>query len=253
MKISKPRMALKVLRLMFWRIIKRKWYLPEVPEITVDHLAERLNSDMSPLLLDLRDREHFDGGGQNKYDKDGHIKNAMWIPFMELSSQFEDLPKDKEIVTICPGGGMSLIGAELMTKAGFKDVKSLKGGIWEWAKKGHPLVKATETTKSSHEDIKPSSIKDKDKIVERNKILDMKSTIEVHHTLDVRNFLCPIPVLKSKKKLKSLKINQVLEILTTDPGSFHDIPAWVHVTGQELLVSEERSSKNFRFLVRKLK
>ena len=50
-----------------------------------------------------------------------------------------------------------------------------------------------------------------------------------------------------------MKIGQVLEILTTDPGSKRDIPAWAHVTGQELLVSEESSPKEFRFLVKRMK
>ena len=49
---------------------------------------------------------------------------------MELASNFEDLQsfKDKEIVTICQGGGMALIAVEIMAEADFKDVKSLKGG-----------------------------------------------------------------------------------------------------------------------------
>ena len=50
-----------------------------------------------------------------------------------------------------------------------------------------------------------------------------------------------------------MKKKQVLEILTTDPGSKADIPAWVQVTGQELISAEERGSNDFRFLVRKLK
>jgi tRNA 2-thiouridine synthesizing protein A len=76
---------------------------------------------------------------------------------------------------------------------------------------------------------------------------------EVHKTLDARNLSCPMPVLKSKKALKTLDIGQVLEILTTDPGSLTDIAAWARTTGQELLLSEERGPKDFRFLVKKMK
>ena len=75
---------------------------------------------------------------------------------------------------------------------------------------------------------------------------------EVHHTLDARNLSCPMPVLKSKKALKSLEINQVLEILATDPGSMADIPAWTRTTGQELISAEERGPKDYRFLIRRL-
>ncbi|MHA2224836.1 MAG: sulfurtransferase TusA family protein [Candidatus Hodarchaeales archaeon] len=76
---------------------------------------------------------------------------------------------------------------------------------------------------------------------------------KVNKRLDARKLACPMPVLKSRKAIKKLKLNQVLEILTTDPGSMTDIPAWAQVTGQELIVSEEIGPKEFRFLVKKLK
>ena len=76
---------------------------------------------------------------------------------------------------------------------------------------------------------------------------------EVLSTLDARNLSCPMPVLKSKKALKAIEINQILEILATDPGSMADIPAWSRTTGQELISSEELGPKNFRFLVKRLK
>ncbi len=75
---------------------------------------------------------------------------------------------------------------------------------------------------------------------------------EVNKTLDARNLSCPMPVLKSKKALKELEINQILEILATDPGSMADIPAWARTTGQEMVSAEERGPKDFRFLVRRL-
>jgi tRNA 2-thiouridine synthesizing protein A len=55
------------------------------------------------------------------------------------------------------------------------------------------------------------------------------------------------------KAIKKMRINQVLEILTTDPGSLADIPKWAIATGQELIATEERGSEDFRFLVKRLK
>ena len=55
------------------------------------------------------------------------------------------------------------------------------------------------------------------------------------------------------KAIKKIRVNQVLEILTTDPGSITDIPKWARATGQELIASEERGPKDYRFLVKKLK
>lgn len=76
--------------------------------------------------------------------------------------------------------------------------------------------------------------------------------VNIDKTLDARGLSCPKPILKSRKTIKSMKINQVLEIITTDPGSVTDIPAWANVTGQELLSSEERSGE-YHFLVKRLK
>lgn len=71
--------------------------------------------------------------------------------------------------------------------------------------------------------------------------------------LDVRGLNCPLPVLKARKALKELEMGQVLEILASDPGSMNDIPAWARTTKQELLLAEERGSRDLRFVVKRLK
>ena len=118
-----------------------KWVLRihNLPEITVDDLFERVNSDEPPLLIDIRALEDYNGTGYSKY---GHIPNALSIPILELESKFEELApfREKEIVTMCPGGGLSLAAVEVLTEAGFKDAKSLKGGTDLWHKKGYPTT-----------------------------------------------------------------------------------------------------------------
>jgi tRNA 2-thiouridine synthesizing protein A len=230
----------------FFKLIYRFGRKYEFSEITVDQLLDGINSDLPPLIIDIRSPKEFNGA-------DGHIPNARHIPIRELKSNFEDLQdyKEKEIVTICPGGGMSLIAVDLLVEADFQDVKSLHEGLDLWRKKGYPLTTTAEDISSSHEDSKPSTFKEGAKII--GKPLEEKYTGEVHKTLDARNLSCPEPILKSKKTLKTLKMGQVLEILTTDPGSLRDIPAWAHTTGQVLLVSEERGPEDFRFLVKRMK
>jgi rhodanese-related sulfurtransferase len=104
----------------------------EWSEITVDELSDRVNSDQPPLLIDVRSPKEFNEGY-------GHIPNARSIPVLELESKFEDLDsfKEKEIVTMCPGGGLSLVAVEILTEAGFTDVKSLKGGTDLWHQSGY--------------------------------------------------------------------------------------------------------------------
>ncbi len=104
-------------------------------EITVSDLFDRFNSNKPPLILDIRSSPEFNGAN-------GHIPNSKSIPIMELKSNFEDLQsfKEKEIITICPGGGMSMIAVEIMEEAGFTDVKSLHGGLDLWIKNGYPIT-----------------------------------------------------------------------------------------------------------------
>lgn len=125
----------------YWKTLL-KWllHIHGLPEITVDELFDRINSDNPPLLIDIRSSDDFNGVGDSKY---GHIPNAMSISILELESKFEELDsyKEKEIITMCPGGGLSLAAVEILTEGGFKDVKSLKGGTDLWHKKGYPTTK----------------------------------------------------------------------------------------------------------------
>ena len=124
----------------YWKILL-KWLLRihNYPEITVDELFNRINSDQPPLLIDIRGAEDYNGVGYSKY---GHITDARSIPILELESALEELDsfKEKEIVTMCPGGGLSLAAVDILTEAGFTDVKSLKGGTDAWHKKGYPTT-----------------------------------------------------------------------------------------------------------------
>ena len=76
---------------------------------------------------------------------------------------------------------------------------------------------------------------------------------KVKRTVDARGLSCPMPITKSMQAIKKIRIGQVLEILTTDPGSKRDIPIWVKATKQELLSMEEHGPEGFRFLVKRQK
>ncbi len=150
-KISKRKMFTRMLRLFLWSIRKRSWFLPDLDEITVDELYDHINSDEPPLLLDTRDKKAYDGSGEYGFENKGHIPNSRQIFVSELPSHFEELMpfKDKEIVTLCPGGGMSLVAVDVLVEAGFTNVKSLKGGINSWHKKGDPLIKTSVSSLES--------------------------------------------------------------------------------------------------------
>ena len=64
--------------------------------------------------------------------------------------------------------------------------------------------------------------------------------------LDARGLLCPLPVIRTQDKIRTLEVGDVLEVVATDPGVLHDIPAWCRVHGHRLLFSEQRAD-DFRF------
>ncbi len=255
-EISTSRIVLKFLKLFLFSLIRLRFYIPGVPDIKVDKLYDLIKSNQSPLIIDCRDRTEF-YAAEGSYKKCGHIPNAKLLPIFQFTANLVHLSsfKDKEIVTICPGGGMSLVAAEIMIKAGFTDVKSLRGGMNKWHRKGYPTTTAVNTEDTIYfiEGTETESLEDKLRKTSEKQTLDEAFTGEIHKTLDARNFNCPVPVLKSKKALMKLDVGQVLEILTTDPGSKKDIPAWAHVTGQELISVEESGPEEFRFLIKRLK
>ena len=53
--------------------------------------------------------------------------------------------------------------------------------------------------------------------------------------LDAKGLVCPLPVLRARKAIKSLAPGQVLEIHATDPASRLDVPHFCDATGNELL------------------
>ena len=66
--------------------------------------------------------------------------------------------------------------------------------------------------------------------------------------LDCRGLLCPMPVVKTGKEMKTLQPGQVLKLVATDRGSIADIPAWASDTGNELLEWHEEGDDLVFFL-----
>lgn len=67
---------------------------------------------------------------------------------------------------------------------------------------------------------------------------------------DLRGLKCPLPVLKTKKRLATLPSGAELTIDTSDPLAIIDIP---HLCNQEghALVSSETNEGGHRFVIRK--
>ena len=71
-------------------------------------------------------------------------------------------------------------------------------------------------------------------------------------TLDCKGQLCPMPIVQLTKKIKTMKVGDVVEMVADDLGSKEDVPAWCRRTGNELLDVKEDNGV-FTFRVKRLK
>lgn len=70
--------------------------------------------------------------------------------------------------------------------------------------------------------------------------------------LDCFGLLCPMPIIQTSRKIKEMKIGEILEVISTDKGIKADMPAWCRQTGQEYLGFEEEE-EIYKVYVRKIK
>lgn len=68
--------------------------------------------------------------------------------------------------------------------------------------------------------------------------------------LDASGLLCPLPVLKARKRLKGLAPGQVLRLLATDPAAVVDVPHYCREAGHDL-VSMETAGPAQVYLIRR--
>ena len=85
------------------------------------------------LIIDVRPNDAYDTG---------HIVNSKNITLEAVEAdQNVHKKKDKPLLTICEIGMNSGKAANLLRKAGFGSVFSLKGGLRQWRSENLPLVK----------------------------------------------------------------------------------------------------------------
>lgn len=76
----------------------------------------------------------------------------------------------------------------------------------------------------------------------------MSAAIQAVPVCDLRGLRCPLPVLRSRKRLAAMAPGAKLWIETTDPLAGIDIPAFVQEAGHRLIETEP-TAWGKRFLV----
>ncbi len=96
-------------------------------EISPENLKKKFDNKEDILILDVREKwEH----------EMVNIKNSKSMPLRELKDGIKTLDKNKFTVVLCHHGvERSQYAARYLLQNGFKNVKSLEGGIEAWAAK----------------------------------------------------------------------------------------------------------------------
>jgi glyoxylase-like metal-dependent hydrolase (beta-lactamase superfamily II)/rhodanese-related sulfurtransferase len=90
-----------------------------------------MDSGENLYILDVRTPEEYKSW-KISYDK--HVEPSL-VPLDKLSSaeQIRNIPKDREVITVCSHGMRSKMAAEYLSQLGY-NVKSIRGGMVAWNK-----------------------------------------------------------------------------------------------------------------------
>jgi tRNA 2-thiouridine synthesizing protein A len=88
--------------------------------------------------------------------------------------------------------------------------------------------------------------------LKKNMAKNAENKIKPDRTLDCFGLLCPMPIIRTAREMKDMKVGEVLEIVSTDQGIIEDMPAWCRQTGQEYLGLKE-AGDFLKVYVRKVK
>ncbi len=72
---------------------------------------------------------------------------------------------------------------------------------------------------------------------------------ENRYILDVRGYVCPYPVIYTRKALAKLKSGDILEIVTDNPPSCENVPNSVRDEGHEVKTVERIGEGVWRIVV----
>ena len=100
---------------------------PTVNMITATQLNESILFDEKTYILDVRppvDRKRSKG-----------LPNSHEVDPLFVEKYLKQLPRDKQILVYCPGGGLSFMISYYLKAKGFRYVINLRGGLDAWIKR----------------------------------------------------------------------------------------------------------------------
>src|SRR5205085_11874582 len=103
-----------------------------ITEISPEDAAAKLQNKEA-VIVDVRDNEEWE---------EEHIPHAIHLNRGTIELDIEEKVPDPNAVIICHcgGGGRSALAAESLQKMGYKNVRSMTGGLKAWKAAGLPTT-----------------------------------------------------------------------------------------------------------------
>jgi rhodanese-related sulfurtransferase len=103
-----------------------------ITEISPHDAAAKLSSS-DAVIVDVRDKDEWE---------EGHIPGATHMSRGTIELDIEEKVPDPNAMIICHcgGGGRSALAAESLRKMGYKNVRSMAGGLKAWKTAGLPTT-----------------------------------------------------------------------------------------------------------------
>lgn len=100
--------------------------------VSIGEATQLINKE-NAIVLDIRESKEYG---------EGHIANALNIPYSKLATRLDELNKSKEkpIVLVCKSGQTVGMAGKMLKEKGFNAVR-LQGGMMEWRNQSLPVVK----------------------------------------------------------------------------------------------------------------
>ena len=105
-----------------------------ITEISPEDAAVKLQN-AEAVIVDVREKDEWD---------EEHIPHALHLSRGTIELDIEEKVPDlnKTIITHCGGGGRSALATESLQKMGYKNVRSMAGGLKAWKAVGLPTAKS---------------------------------------------------------------------------------------------------------------
>ncbi len=100
--------------------------------VEVDVAELYADGDLDKVVLDVREPMET---------RQGTVAGALLVPLGRLDEVLDQIDDDANLYIVCRSGNRSAYAAEVLARAGKRDVKNVAGGMIAWVSKGYPLAR----------------------------------------------------------------------------------------------------------------